>query len=69
VPGAIVLGIVALSWHRPRIGGVAFILLAAAYVPLVGSRVDWIIAISGPLLTVGVLFLWSWRNQRQPNRT
>jgi hypothetical protein len=68
-PAAVVLGIVALSWHRPWIGGVAFILLAAAYVPIVGFRLDWIVAISGPLLTVGVLFLLSWHDQRQPNRT
>jgi CHASE2 domain-containing sensor protein len=69
VPAAVVLAIVALSWQRPGIGGVAFILLAAGYVPIVGFRLDWIVAISGPLLTVGLLFLWSWHDHRQPNRT
>jgi hypothetical protein len=67
VPAAVVLAIVALSWHRAWIGGLAFVLLAAAYAVSVGFRLDWILAISGPLLTVGVLFLWSWRNHQQPN--
>ena len=60
-PAAVVLAIVALSWRRPWIGGVAFVLLAAVYALGVSFRLDWILAISGPLLTAGVLFLWSWR--------
>ncbi len=62
VPAALVLAIVALSWRREWFGGVAFILLAAAYAVTVGFRLDWIVAISGPLLAVGVMFLWSWRH-------
>jgi len=65
LPAAVALAIVALSWRRPWIGGVAFVLLAAAYAVSVRFRPDWTLAISGPLLAVGVLFLWSWR-QRQP---
>ena len=67
VPAAVVLAIVALSWRRAWIGGVAFVLLAVAYAVAVRFRLDWILAISGPLLAVGVLFLWSWRNRPQPN--
>jgi hypothetical protein len=67
VPAAVLLAIVALSWRRAWIGGVAFVLLAVAYAVAVRFRLDWILAISGPLLAVGVLFLWSWRNQPQPN--
>ena len=58
-PAAAVLALVALSWHRPWLGGVAFVLLALGYAVTV-SRLDWILAISGPLLTIGLLFLWSW---------
>jgi hypothetical protein len=65
LPAAVILMIVALSWHRPWIGGVAFVLLAAAYAMTVNFRLDWVLAISGPLLIAGVLFLWSWRHQRQ----
>ncbi|HEY7567230.1 MAG TPA: hypothetical protein VH762_06640, partial [Gemmatimonadaceae bacterium] len=60
-PAALVLAIVAASWRRPWIGGVGFVLLAVAYALNGKSRLDWIVAISGPLLAVGVLFLWSWR--------
>ena len=67
VPAAAVLAIVVLSWRRPWIGGVAFVLLAVAYALMVRFRLDWIIVISGPLLTVGVLFLWSWRPMQQLN--
>jgi hypothetical protein len=64
VPSAVVLAIVALSWRREWIGGIAFVLLAAAYALAVRLRLDWVLAISGPLLTVGLLFLWSWRTHR-----
>lgn len=64
-PAAAVLAIVAVSWRRPWIGGVAFVLLAAGYALAARDRLDWIIPISGPLLAVGLLFLWSWR-LRQP---
>jgi hypothetical protein len=64
VPAVLVLAIVALSWRRPWIGGAAFVLLAMGYALRV-SRLDWILAISAPLLTVGVLFLWSWRHHGQ----
>ena len=65
VPAAVVLAVVVLAWRRPWLGGVAFIGLAAGYALSVGSRLDWMIAISAPLLTVGLLFLWSWRNHRR----
>jgi CHASE2 domain-containing sensor protein len=67
VPAAVVLAIVALSWRRPWIGGVAFVLLGAAYGPTVCFRLDWTLPISGPLLTAGILFLWSWRRHPQLN--
>jgi hypothetical protein len=64
LPAAVVLAIVALSWRRPWVGGVAFVLLAAVYAVTARSRVDWIMVISGPLLATGMLFLWSWNHQR-----
>jgi hypothetical protein len=61
LPAAIVFAIVVTSWRKAWIGGMAFVLLAAAYAIGVRFRVDWMLAISGPLLLIGVLFLWSWR--------
>ena len=61
LPAAVVLASIALSWHRPWIGGLAFVSLAVAYAVVARFRLDWVLAISGPLLAVGVLLLWSWR--------
>jgi hypothetical protein len=61
---AFLLAIVVMFWRRPWLGGAGFILLGAAYAFAVGFRPDWVVAISGPLLAVGALFLWSWRATR-----
>lgn len=65
VPALAVLAVVAMAWRRPWMGGVVFVLLAAAYALAARSRLDWVLAISGPLLVVGLLFLWSWRSQQR----
>jgi hypothetical protein len=64
IPAAVVLMVVVLGWRRPWLGGIAFILLAAAYALSVGSRLDWMLAISAPMQAVGLLFLWSCRSHR-----
>ncbi len=61
-PSVLVLAIVIASWRREWFGAVAFVVLAAAYALMAGSRLDWVLAISGPLLIVGGLFFWSWRS-------
>jgi hypothetical protein len=66
IPSLVVLALVAGSWYRPWLGGLGFVGLGIAYVTVAGNRVDWIIAISGPLLVVGILFLWSWWHERRP---
>jgi hypothetical protein len=60
-PAVLLLGIVLASWRWQWIGGIAFVALAAGYAAAVGGQLDWILVISGPLLIVGALFLWSWR--------
>ena len=68
VPAAVVLAIVALSWRRPWIGGVAFVLLGAKRMGRPsGFASTGFLPISGPLLTAGALFLLSWRRHRQLN--
>jgi uncharacterized membrane protein len=59
-PAGLVLAIAALSWRWPWIGGAAFLLLAGAYAVWAHFRLDWVAAISGPLVVVGTLFLLSW---------
>ena len=58
-PAALVLAIVALAWRWPVIGAIVFAALAAAYA-FTARRLDWIVAISGPLFIVALLFAWSW---------
>jgi len=65
VPALVILALVVASWHREWLGGLGFIGLAVMYSLAVGGRhVDWVIAISGPLLVVGALFLLSWQHRR-----
>jgi len=65
IPALTVLGLVILSWRREWVGGLACIALAVMYALSVGSRhADWVLLISGPLLIVGALFLWSWQHRR-----
>lgn len=63
VPSMLLLVLVALSWRRAWIGGAAFVALAVAYALRVSERPDWVLAISGPLLVAGALFLWTWAGQ------
>jgi hypothetical protein len=64
-PAALLLAVVAASWRREWIGGVAFVALAVFYATIVTNRIDWILVISGPLVIVGMLFLFSWRYHRE----
>jgi hypothetical protein len=65
IPAIVVLVLVAASWRREWIAGLSFVALSAAYGVSVGrAHPDWIVAISGPLLVVGGVFLWSWRHRR-----
>jgi hypothetical protein len=60
LPALVLLAVVLASFQRQWIGAVAFIGLAVVYAVSVKGRLDWVLTISGPLLAVGLLFLWSW---------
>jgi hypothetical protein len=61
IPAFVLLALVFASFRRPWIGAAAFIGLAAVYAATMSrGRLDWMLTISGPLLVVGALFLWSW---------
>jgi hypothetical protein len=60
IPAVVLLGVVAVSFRWPWIGAAAFIGLAVVYAATMSNgRLDWMLTISGPLLIVGALFLWS----------
>ena len=64
VPALLVAAVALVSWRYPALGAVTFIGLAILYAWSVPAHVDWVVVISGPLLLVGLLFLWSWRQER-----
>jgi len=64
-PTVLLLLVVAASWRWEWVGGAVFIILAVLYGVPAWSRGDWLLVISGPLLLVGLLFLWSWRHHRE----
>jgi len=61
-PALVLLVVVAVSWRREWVGGLVFTALAAAYAYVARGHVSWVLAISIPLLIVGVTYLWSWRH-------
>ncbi len=64
-PMVALLAVVGLSFRWEWIGGVVFTALAAFYAYLAREHWTWIPIVSGPLLLVGLLFLWSWRRHRE----
>ena len=61
VPAAVVGLLVAIGWHWPLVGALGFFSAATLYAwTAPQGRVDWVLAISGPLAIVGAAFLWSW---------
>ena len=62
LPAFVLLLVVFGAWHREWIGAAFFIGLALVYAVSTLRRPDWILVIAGPLLVVGLLFLWSWRH-------
>jgi hypothetical protein len=65
IPAAIVLAMVVLAWRWPLIGAMGFLAGAALYAWIAPrGHLDWIAVIAGPMMIVGVLFLWSWRTDR-----
>jgi hypothetical protein len=68
LPAAIVLILLLIAWRWQAAGGLLFLAAGAGYAIAVvaGQRpLSWILAISGPLVLIGVLFLLS---RRPPSR-
>ena len=70
IPALVLLGVVGASFRWPWVGAITFIGLALIYAMMTMSRgrLDWMLTISGPLLVVGTLFLWSWMRHPPLNR-
>jgi hypothetical protein len=62
IPTALVLGCVALAWRWGWVGGIVFVGLAALHVVFKWGMLHWVayLAIDGPLLLLGLLFVIDW---------
>jgi hypothetical protein len=70
IPSLLLLAVVVLSWRWMWIGGVVFSVLGVLYaVWNITSHPDWVGAISGPLLAVGILYIASWTLRAKELRT
>jgi len=58
-PVLLLLAVVIVSWRWEWVGGLVFTGLAVIYAYATRDHLSWILIIAGPLLIVGVLFLWS----------
>jgi len=67
IPTFIIIAILVLSWKREWIGGILFIALGIVYVVFTWGRFPWstYLAIAGPLVLTGVLFLIGWQLRTQ----
>ncbi len=68
-PAFAVLVLVALSWRWELVGAVTLIGLSFAYAYWSRHHLSWILAVSGPLLIVGLLFLLSWTQRTRTPAT
>jgi hypothetical protein len=62
IPVYIVIIVLVIAWRWEWVGAILFSALAVFYVVWAWGRFDWsaYAAISGPLILVGVLFLFNW---------
>jgi hypothetical protein len=65
VPVVVLGTIVALSWRREWLGAVVFTGLAVWFAWTARAHLSWVLTVSGPLLTVGLVFFWSWQHRRR----
>jgi len=68
LPALVILATVLVSWKRFWIGTLVFSGLAIYYALTTLDRMDWVVAISGPLLFVGFLYMLNWwkgKNERE----
>jgi glucose-6-phosphate-specific signal transduction histidine kinase len=67
IPVYVVVIALVLAWRWAWVGAVVFTALAVLYVIIAWGRFHWsaYAVISGPLVLLGVLFLFNWINREQ----
>jgi len=69
IPTFILIALLVMSWKWEWIVGSVFIILGLTYMIMNFDYKQWIIAISGPMLLIGILYLLDWnrRNLKSNN--
>ena len=67
IPTFIVVIALVIAWRREWVGAVLFIALGLFYLVSSWGRFHWsaYLVISGPLVLIGVLFLYNWKYREQ----
>ncbi len=65
IPAAFVVVVLIVSWRKEWMGGVVFVFAGLYYAFRTLNHLDWILAISGPMVVIGALFLLSWSQRRR----
>ncbi len=64
IPTFILIALLVMSWKWEWIVGSIFIILGLAYMIMNFDYKQWIIAISGPMLLIGILYLLDWNKRK-----
>jgi cell division protein FtsW (lipid II flippase) len=66
LPAFILLILFIIAWKYDLIGAIIFFILAIYYIGMVGlnHHWSWYAVISGPLILIGILFIFSWRQKK-----
>jgi len=64
IPTFILIALLVMSWKWEWIVGSVFIILGLAYMIMNFDYKQWIIAISGPMLLIGILYLLDWNKRK-----
>jgi hypothetical protein len=67
VPVYIFIGVLYIAWRRALVGAISFNAFALFYLVYTRGQEHWgaYLVISGPLVLLGVLFLFSWIHREQ----
>lgn len=64
IPTFILIVLLLMSWRWEWIVGSVFIILGLVYMIINFDYKQWIIAISGPMLLIGILYLLDWNKRK-----
>jgi len=64
IPTFILIALLVMSWKWEWIVGSVFIILGVAYMIMNFDHKQWIIAISGPMLLIGIFYLLDWNKRK-----